>query len=132
MSCFSDDGEIFQVKKTSHSRRLMKQLKADKKKEKTADKKNGDGEEDVLDADKATTAASNDKASDARARANELDPELDITFKDNIQRSSKPDHWTLTGREAEALHMEEEDEEDGVSSPKSDTSDPLQKLLKSG
>ena len=28
-----DDGEVFQVKKTSHSRRLMKQLKADKKRE---------------------------------------------------------------------------------------------------
>ncbi len=32
--------------------------------------------------------------------------------------------WTLSGREAEALHLEEEDEE-------SDEEDPIQKLLKS-
>ena len=110
----------------------MKQLKADKKKDKPATDKNGDEAHSELDADRATTAASNNQASDARSRANELDPDLDITFKDNIQR--KPDQWTLTGREAEALHMEEEDAEgeDGDSSPKSDTSDPLQKLLKSG
>ena len=132
------------MKKTSHSRRLIKQLKAEKKREKVLDSQNTDdaSKDSELDADKATTAASNSQATDAisaaASRANELDPELDITFKDNIQRSDnvqRKEHWTLTGREAEALHMEEEDNEAGGSnsnSPKSDTSDPLQKLLQSG
>ena len=138
---FSDDGEIFQVKKTSHSRRLMKQLKADKKKDKAAEggtaDKGKNGAADELEADRATTTASNHQASEYRAktaRANQMDPELDITFKDNIPKPPRPDQWTLTGKEAEALHMEEEDQgrsnEDDSSD--GDTSDPLQKLLKSG
>ena len=128
----------------------MKQLKAkDKKKDKAsategggADKgKNGAGADELLEADRATTTASNHQASEYRAktaaRANEMDPDLDITFKDNIQKRPPrpPDQWTLTGKEAEALHMEEEDqgrsnEDDSCSD--GDTSDPLQKLLKSG
>ena len=58
----ADDGEVFQVKKTSHSRRLMKQLKAEKKREReeataaaaAALEASKDG---GLDADRATTAA---------------------------------------------------------------------------
>ena len=118
----------------------MKQLKADKKKDKaaeggTADKGKNGANADDLEADRATTTASNHQATEYRARTNQMDPELDITFKDNIQKPPRPDQWTLTGKEAEALHMEEEDqgrsnEDDSCSD--GDTSDPLQKLLKSG
>ncbi len=37
-----------------------------------------------------------------------------------------PNSWTLTGKEAEALHLEEEDEEDHE-----EEKDPIQKMLKS-
>ena len=37
-----------------------------------------------------------------------------------------PKSWTLTGKEAEALHLEEEDEEDHE-----EEKDPIQKMLKS-
>ena len=52
---------MFQVKKTSHSRRLMKQLKAEKKREReeaTAAAALEASKDDAgLDADRATTAA---------------------------------------------------------------------------
>ena len=56
----ADDGEVFQVKKTSHSRRLMKQLKAEKKREReeaTAAAALEASKDGGLDADRATTAA---------------------------------------------------------------------------
>ena len=37
--------------------------------------------------------------------------------------------WTVSGKEAEALHMEEEDSDE---SSEEDVKDPLQKLLQSG
>ena len=37
-----------------------------------------------------------------------------------------PKSWTLTGKEAEALHLEEEDDEDHE-----EEKDPIQKMLKS-
>ena len=54
-----DDGEVFQVKKTSHSRRLMKQLKAEKKREREEATAALEASKDDagLDADRATTAA---------------------------------------------------------------------------
>ena len=57
-----DDGEVFQVKKTSHSRRLMKQLKAEKKREReeataAAAALEASKDDAGLDADRATTAA---------------------------------------------------------------------------
>ena len=110
-------------------------MKAEKKQKPS---KNGSSANNsAIKEDMETTAAATEAAAIAR-RANELDPDLDITFKDNIQRNVSS--WTLTGREAEALHMEEEDEEvgsddagvGGENSDDQDTTDPLQKLLQSG
>ena len=83
LSCdlnYADDGEIFQVKKSSQSRRLIKQLKAEKK----AAKKNGSG---TLTLPNPPTPPSLSKRNDdyneegRQQNANSVDPTLNIRFK---------------------------------------------------
>ena len=116
-----DDGEIFQVKKSSQSRRLIKQLKAEKKA-----KKNGSGNVNNQDNFSFSTKdiASSDELSNDSTN-------VDIHVKDTVDQMKKkePTTWTVSGKEAEALHMEEEDSE---GNSEDDVKDPLQKLLQSG
>ena len=127
-----DDGEIFQVKKSSQSRRLIKQLKAEKK----AAKKNGGG---VLPAQYSPTSLSrnqNDSTSTpSQSIPNTIENDLDIRFNDSIKKKSRRKEeitsWTVAGKEAEALHMEEEDSDEN-SNEDDEIKDPLQKMLQSG
>ena len=56
---------------------------------------------------------------------------VDIHVKDTVDQMKRkePTTWTVSGKEAEALHMEEEDSE---GNSEDDVKDPLQKLLQSG
>ena len=72
---------------------------------------------------------------------NPADPELEIRVRDTLPKDrpaiepKNKDSWTLSGREAEALHMEEEDgggDSDDSGSNDSSNVDPLTKLLQSG
>ena len=127
-----DDGEIFQVKKSSQSRRLIKQLKAEKK----AAKKNGGG---GLPAQYSPTPLSrnqNDSTSTpSQSIPNTIENDLDIRFNDSIKKKSRRKEeitsWTVAGKEAEALHMEEEDSDEN-SNEDDEIKDPLQKMLQSG
>lgn len=104
----SDDGEVFQVKKSSQSRRLMKAKKAERKRDRRDN--NSDGENDD---DSAITP----RMELEKGPVNVIEEEMDIKFKDTlpVKTNKKPEEvreWTLSGREAEALHFEEEDEEE--------------------
>ena len=58
---------------------------------------------------------------------------MDIKIKGQITAKSKRqdvNSWTLSGKEAEALHMEEEDSDENSS--EEEVTDPLQKMLQSG
>ena len=57
--------------------------------------------------------------------------DIEIQIKDTIGLAKRKEtkSWTVSGKEAEALHMEEEDS-DGNS--EEEVKDPLQKLLQSG
>ena len=56
-----------------------------------------------------------------------------MKFKDVSSKKKRQDvtSWTISGREAEALHMEEEDSDDN-SNDDEEVKDPLQKMLQSG
>ena len=116
-----DDGEIFQVKKSSQSRRLIKQLKAEKKA-----KKNGSG--NVNNQDNFSFSTKDITSSDELSNDS---TNVDIHVKDTVDQMKRkePTTWTVSGKEAEALHMEEEDSE---GNSEDDVKDPLQKLLQSG
>ena len=121
---FIDDGEVFQVKKSSQSRRLIKQLKAEKKA-----KKNGSGNNSQTSSSSSTKHFN---SSDEISQTNNYNSsKLDIQGEDDLPQDRKKEitTWTVSGKEAEALHMEEEDS-DGSS--EEDVKDPLQKLLQSG
>ena len=58
---------------------------------------------------------------------------ITLSLKDNLPKKSVQE-WTLSGKEAEALHLEEEDfsdQEDGGQGGLSDDEDPLQKIIQS-
>ena len=114
---------MFQVKKSSQSRRLIKQLKAEKKA-----KKNGS-----TNISQTTTATSekNFYSSDELPPTHFKDStKIDMQDKDcSVSTKRIETTWTVSGKEAEALHMEKEDS-DGSS--EDDVKDPLQKLLQSG
>jgi len=60
------------------------------------------------------------------------DNDVAIVIKDNLPKKSVQE-WTLSGKEAEALHLEEEDFSDNEGQGGlSDEEDPLQKIIQSG
>ncbi len=128
-SYVSDEGEVFQVKKSSQSRRLIKQKKAErKKKEKKGRGGAGDGAADV--------GGEGDENA-PRLLKETQQPEVNlieegIMFKDTIPKpkASAQQTWTLSGREAEALHLEEEDQDDD--DDQQQQSEPLRDILQSG
>ena len=125
----ADDGEIFQVKKSSQSRRLIKQLKAEKR----AAKKNGNGFGKIPHPPPPPSLS--EKSSDFKEKTQEEDSLTStptIRFKDNIKNKRQEiTSWTISGKEAEALHMEDEDS-DGDPKNIDEMTDPLQRMLQSG
>lgn len=103
--CFKllDDEEetTFQVKKSSQSRKIMKQRKAERRR-----KKEEQDEDEREDEQRKTSSR-------ASPVANVIEPELEIKFKDTVKvKKDEVKSWVLTGKEAEALHLEEEDRSD--------------------
>lgn len=90
-----EEGEVFKVKKSSVSRRLMKQRGREKKESKVAPKE--------------------EKDSAASLQKTKFQIETftaDIKLKDSKEKRSSPVLRILNGREAEAVHMESSDDED--------------------
>ena len=93
------------MKKSSQSRRMIKQQKAEKKKREREEK-------DRERAIKEEEARATPRLDKERQPTNVIDPDLgDIKFKDTTVKA-KETTWTVSGREAEALHFEEDDEDD--------------------
>jgi len=113
-----EDVTEFKVKKSKESRRLIK-LRDKEKKE--GDNKNGKSNEE--DVKIVGSKNGNDK------NVQIIDDDIGIVYKDNVEK--KPDTWVVSGKEAESLHMEEEDfsEEERESE---DDEDPLKKIIQSG
>ena len=135
-SVADDAGETFQVKKSSQSRRIMKQKKADKKAERRRERVET---EDSPPSEKVVPRLHQEKQP-----ANVIEEDMDIKFKDTLPQRRREEglaSWTLSGREAEALHMEEDDDEDEDDKQESETSrrgasggphEPLRDILQSG
>ena len=114
----------------------MKQKKAERRAEK-ADKRRGEEEPNDDDDERALPRLHRE-----RQPANVIEKELDITFKDTLpppkkaEEGRQPRSWTLSGREAEALHMEEEDDDEEEDQEEQQRrkkpSEPLRDLLQSG
>ena len=97
-----DDGEIFQVKKSSQSRRLIKQLKAEKK----AARKNVCGTIPAPKSPSSPLRKGNESIEDVSALINAGD--MDIRIKGNLSTKNKRQElnsWTVSGIEAEALSL---------------------------
>jgi len=103
------DAEEFQIKKSSASRKLMKM----KGKERL---RSPEKEEPEPKPEK------NGKQRQGGAGMKIMDDDVDIQV-------NKDQTWTVSGREAEALHAEEEDVGEDVDS---DSEDPIQKIIQSG
>ncbi len=121
----------------------MKQTKAERRKQrkKAKGKDNSDQEEDGDDDEDDDEVVP--RLIKEKKPANVVEEDLDITFKDTLKLPPKdtgPKSWTLSGREAEALHMEEEDEDEdgdggGQQQQRGDNkgqSEPLRQILQSG
>ena len=118
----ADDGEVFRVKKSSQSRRLMKQIKAERKQREK-------------DADILAKEPPLPKAPPPPPPPPIITPEdeedLGIRLKSTLTVNKLPEEPSrmLSGYEAEALHLEDEDlsEEDDEN-----VKDPLQEILQRG
>lgn len=125
----ADDGEVFQVKKSSQSRRIIKQLKAEKK----AAKKNGSSYSSSSNSPtQSSLPYEKDKFPEeiSGSTINSIDCIQDTHAKHVSTKNKKQEvtSWTISGREAEALHLEEEESDDN-SSQDEEPKDPLQKNI---
>jgi len=122
-----EEEEEFKVKKSSASRRLMKaKTKAEKEARFFA-------EPPPPPPYSPPRSLSTNGANGGTKHSTE-DNDIAIVVKDNLPKKSVQE-WTLSGKEAEALHLEEEDfsdQEDGGQGGLSDDEDPLQKIIQSG
>lgn len=97
-----DDGEIFKVKKSSTSRRLMKQRDKEKKDSKTSTR------EQIKD-----NSLPGHSSTETQKKKFQLESyTTDIKITNSKNESSSPVLRILNGREAEAVHMESSDEEE--------------------
>ena len=125
----ADDGEIFKVKKSSQSRKLMKQIKAERKKQK-------EKSDDDITPPLPPHHLPNPPLPPTISSTTIIDDdEIGLRVKNNLVINKQPqeEFRTLTGYEAEAIHMEEEDEDDSEKSGDEEKkNDPLQDILQSG
>jgi len=117
-----DEGEeVFKIKKSSASRRLRKQKEKERK--------------DNSSSPPPPPEAGNNGSNGNGNKMQVIDDDIDIVAKDNghKKQEEKIQSWTLSGKEAEALHLEEEDlsdNEDVVDVE--DEDDPLKKIIQAG
>jgi len=122
-----EETEEFVIKKSKESRRLIKQKERGKKDDFRENKprKNTPDYENYTSKD-VGPINNHDNGHNVKI----IDDDIEIVLKDTVPK--KPvDTWVISGKEAEALHLEEEDfsEEDEV---ESDDEDPLKKIIQSG
>merc|ERR1711915_554650 len=127
---FDDDDVEFKIKKSKESRRLIKQKEKDRK----FDNNNKDKinisrsrkESPEVQAYEPKNGTKNSIDSNVKI----IDDDIEIVLKDTVPKKSV-DSWVISGKEAEALHLEEEDftDEEEV---ESDEEDPLKKIIQSG
>ena len=120
------------MKKSSQSRRIIKQLKAEKK----AARKNGSSYSSSSNSPtQSSLPYEKDKFHEeiSGSTINSIDCIQDTRNKHITTKNKKQEvtSWTISGREAEALHLEEEESDDN-SSQDEEPKDPLQKMLQSG
>jgi len=124
-----DDGEeVFKIKKSSASRRLRKQKEKERKDGELCSQSSPQPQEHA-------TNGSNGSNGNNGNKAVVIDDDLDIVaVKDNgANKQDKGRSWTLTGKEAEALHLEEEDDTDNEDVVDvEDGYDPLKKIIQAG
>ncbi|ODN06382.1 PAX3- and PAX7-binding protein 1 [Orchesella cincta] len=94
-----DDGEVFKVKKSSVSRRLMKQRDREKKESKSSSKGNKEG-------------GFSEEFQKTKFQIETFTEEIKITNSNTKKEKESPDVRILNGREAEAVDMESSDEEE--------------------
>lgn len=126
-----EDSVDFKVKKSSASRKLIKQREKGKK---VGDIDFPEKDERSVDDNENQENIINGKVSRNDLGSKDIkviDDDVEIVVKDNVIK--KPaDSWTLSGVEAEALHMEEEDFENEDKEESDEDSDPLQKIIEKG
>ena len=86
MQLFSDDGEVFRVKKSSQSRRLMKQKKAEKKRNKFGQIDEDSNENNDQNGDQI------EKSQDPKVQVIPFQ-DLEIKVRDNITRKEAPSRY---------------------------------------
>ena len=96
------------MKKSSSSRRLIKQKKAEKRRK---EKEERDQQLQNQPDRSSQSPVEQPQLQQHQRQANVIEPDLDIKFKDTMAIRKPEQTWTLSGREAEALHLEEEDDE---------------------
>ncbi|CAL8099261.1 unnamed protein product [Orchesella dallaii] len=99
-----DDGEVFKVKKSSVSRRLMKQRDREKKEVKSGGKGSKDREGGV--------PANSEEYQKTKFQIETFTEDIKITNSNTKKGRESPELRILNGREAEAVDMESSDEEE--------------------
>ena len=87
LQLISDDGEVFRVKKSSQSRRLMKQKKAEKKRNKF-----GQIDEDLNEDGGDQNGDQIEKSQDPKVQVIPFQ-DLEIKVRDNITRKEAPSRY---------------------------------------
>jgi len=119
-----EETEEFVIKKSKESRRLIKQKEKGKKDDLNGNKSRKKSPDFEISAPKNGGSINNHDNN-----VTIIDDDIEIVLKDTVPKKSV-DTWVISGKEAEALHLEEEDfsEEDEV---ESDDEDPLKKIIQS-
>merc|ERR1712156_1370090 len=122
----ADDGEVFKVKKSSQSRRLMKQIRAERK-----EREKLESSMDPSQPPLPTGPQIQPPPPPSISGGIDDHDDIGIKLKSNLvinKINDPPQSRTLAGYEAEALHAEEEDRSDESNGE----NDPLQEIIKRG
>jgi len=123
-----EEAEEFKIKKSKESRRLIKQKEREKKddfRERVNSDRSRKNSPDVEIYASKNGRHTNTYDNNVKI----IDDDIEIVLKDTVPKKSV-DTWVISGKEAEALHLEEEDfsEDEEV---ESDDEDPLKKIIQS-
>jgi len=121
-----EEEEEFVIKKSKESRRLIKQKERVKKDDYRENRSRKNSPDIEIYTPKPKNGGSTNKYDN---NVKIIDDDIEIVLKDTVTK--KPvDTWVISGKEAEALHLEEEDfsEDEEI---ESDEEDPLKKIIQS-
>ena len=134
----ADDGEVFRVKKSSQSRKLMKQIRAERKQREKQELNPEPIPPPLPPTPQFQPPPPPLISGGAGVESTNFEPanpdheDIGIKLKSNlvINKLKDPPPRTLAGYEAEALHMEEEDQD--LSEESNGENDPLQEIIRRG